>query len=621
MRCWLLVLLLIVGQAMAQELKIAGLQLEGCQVTDPQKVLAAIGFQPGMPYDAERLQKALMDLGLFESVTLETTETTQGVQVTAKVRERTYPVPTTEAAARALNPIAVARRWLSSQLSLPLSEGEKGISLGVFRFNTTLEIDKTLFFVGDNAWIQKALKAADDKTARERLIAQLRQHLQKTPDDAWARFALAYLLMVQGHHDEADQQISTLLARQPNFHPVYVLRLFSAFLRLASFLEDRMRKRVAEVLLSSDFPLPPPDPASPGIVRWAIDEGVAHFRRLSDKAFTRDTLLAATLFFNNAVTGEFFLLFFWELSESQKDEEETHTQASWERFAARFSDYLADYLRLSRLAERFAEDLTVQKAIADGWQSSLTFHASAFLILSAVTKTFDAPQQTIDALITAFRTQLRLMRPYLERHRWHLERLTVKNSPYRPDALNALAKCLALLGDFSAAQKVMDTALRETGKLESETLTEVIGLHAFSEGNRLTPTLVARYVAWLDGLERQRPLPGSVALWLSYWRLWLAAKGDTEAMWEKVPEAERREALNRLRRSAQRFPSNAESWWALGMMALALNDVPTASDALTKASELDPKNVAYRYALGLTALAQGDLQRAMELLKAMETNP
>jgi Flp pilus assembly protein TadD len=606
---------------MAQELKIAGLQLEGCRVTDPQKVLVAIGFQPGMPYDAERLQKALMDLGLFESVTLETTETTQGVQVTAKVRERTYPVPTTEAAARALNPIAVARRWLSSQLSLPLSEGEKGISLGVFRFNTTLEIDKTLFFVGDNAWIQKALKAADDKTARERLIAQLRQHLQKTPDDAWARFALAYLLMVQGHHDEADQQISTLLARQPNFHPVYVLRLFAAFLRLASFLEDRMRKRVAEVLLSSDFPLPPPDPASPGIVRWAIDEGVTHFRRLPDKAFTRDTLLAATLFFNNAVTGEFFLLFFWELSESQKDEEETHTQASWERFAARFSDYLADYLRLSRLAERFAEDLTVQKAIADGWQSSLTFHASAFLILSAVTKTFDAPQQTIDALITAFRTQLRLMRPYLERHRWHLERLTVKNSPYRPDALNDLAKCLALLGDFSAAQKVMDTALRETGKLESETLTEVIGLHAFSEGNRLTPTLVARYVAWLNGLERQRPLPGSVALWLSYWRLWLAAKGDTEAMWEKVPEAERREALNRLRRSAQRFPSNAESWWALGMMALALNDVPTASDALTKARKLDPKKAAYRYALGLTALAQGDLQRAMELLKAMETNP
>jgi tetratricopeptide (TPR) repeat protein len=606
---------------MAQELKIAGLQLEGCRVTDPQKVLAAIGFQPRMPYDAERLQKALMDLGLFESVTLETTETTQGVQVTAKVRERTYPVPTTEAAARALNPIAVARRWLSPQLSLPLSEGEKGISLGVFRFNTTLEIDKTLFFFGDNAWIQKALKAADDKTARERLIAQLRQHLQKTPDDAWARFALAYLLMVQGHHDEADQQISTLLARQPNFHPVYVLRLFAAFLRLAAFLEDRMRKRVAEVLLSSDFPLPPPDPASPGAVRWAIDEGVTHFRRLPDKAFTRDTLLAATLFFNNAVTGEFFLLFFWELSESQKDEEETHTQASWERFAARFSDYLADYLRLSRLAERFAEDLTVQKAMADGWQSSLTFHASAFLILSAVTKTFDSPQQTIDALITAFRTQLRLMRPYLERHQWHLERLTVKNSPYRPDALNDLAKCLALLGDFSAAQKVMDTALRETGKLESETLAEVIGLHAFSEGNRLTPTLVARYVAWLDGVERQRPLPGSVALWLSYWRLWLAAKGDTEAMWEKVPEAERREALNRLRRSAQRFPSNAESWWALGMMALALNDVSKASDALTKASELDPKKAAYRYALGLTALAQGDLQRALELLKAMETNP
>jgi predicted Zn-dependent protease len=57
------------------------------------------------------------------------------------------------------------------------------------------------------------------------------------------------------------------------------------------------------------------------------------------------------------------------------------------------------------------------------------------------------------------------------------------------------------------------------------------------------------------------------------------------------------------------------------MMALAFNDVPTASDALTKAGELDPEKAAYRYALGLTALAQGDLQRAMELLKAMETNP
>ncbi len=628
MRCWLLVLLLIVGQAVAQEPKIAGLQLEGCRVTDPQKVLAAIGFQPGMPYDAERLQKALMDLGLFESVTLETTETTQGVQVTAKVRERTYPVPTTEAAARALNPIAVARWWLLTQQKpslLPI-EQDGQISLGFLRFSLISGIgveDEALralmASMGDNAWVQKALKAANDKTASERLMAELRQRLQKTPNDAWARFSLAYLLIAQARYDEADQQVSTLLARQPDFHLAYVLRLFSAFLRFAAFLKD-LTEGQFKVSFPSDFPLPPPDPASPGIVRWAIDEGVAHFRRLPDKAFTRDALLAATLFFNNAVAGEVLLLF-WELSEKQKDEEEIHTQASWERFAARSSDYLADYLRLSRLAERFAEDLTVQKAMADGWQPSLTFHTSTFLILSAVTKTFDAPQQAIDALITAFRTHLRLMRPYFERHRWHLERLTVKNSPYRPDALNALAKCLALLGDFSAAQKVMDTALRETGKLESETLTEVIGLHAFSEGNRLTPTLVARYVAWLDGLERQRPLPGSVALWLSYWRLWLAAKGDTEAMWEKVPEAERREALNRLRRSAQRFPSNAESWWALGMMALALNDVPTASDALTKASKLDPKNVAYRYALGLTALAQGDLQRAMELLKAMETNP
>jgi len=95
---------LIVGQAAAQEARITELQLEGCRVTEPQKVLAAIGFQPGMPYDAERLQKALMDLGLFESVTLETTQIPQGVRVTAKVQEKTHPAPKTEEAARALNP-------------------------------------------------------------------------------------------------------------------------------------------------------------------------------------------------------------------------------------------------------------------------------------------------------------------------------------------------------------------------------------------------------------------------------------------------------------------------------------------------------------------------------------
>jgi len=91
-----------------------------------------------------------------------------------------------------------------------------------------------------------------------------------------------------------------------------------------------------------------------------------------------------------------------------------------------------------------------------------------------------------------------------------LERLTVKNSPYRANALNALARCLALLGDFPSAQKVMERAIMET-------------------------------------------------------------------------------------------------------------DVTTASEALSKACELKPKNPAYYYTLGLVALAQGDLQRALELLKATET--
>ena len=627
MRRWLLALL-IVGQAAAQEARITELQLEGCRVTEPQKVLAAIGFQPGMPYDAKRLQKALMDLGLFESVTLETTQIPQGVRVTAKVQEKTHPAPKTEEAARALNPVAVARQLLSFQQkpSLLLFEQDGRISLNFPGFQLVTEVEDEMLkalvaSIGGNTWMQKAFKVSDDKTACERLIAELRRHLRKNPNDAWAQFALAYLLMAQGHHDEAEQQISTLLARQPDFHPAYVLRLFSAFLRLVAFLKARTGKQF-EVSLQSDFPLPSPDPVSPGIVRWVIDEVVTHFRRLSDKAFDRDAILAATFFFSNAIAGELFL-FFSETSESQADEEESDISASWERLAKRFADYLADYLRLSRTAERFAKDLTVQKAMAD-WGHSLLLSSLSFgfaASFSANLSAIDDPQQISQALMKALRIHLRLMRPYFERHKWHLERLTVKNSPYRADTFSDLVRCLSLLGDFSSAQKVMETALRETGKLDGNTLKEVLGLNAFSEGDSLTPTLVARYVAWLDGLERQHPLPVSVALWLSYWRLWLAAKGDAEAMWEKVPEAERREALNRLRRSVQQFPSDAGSWWSLGIMALALNDVPTASEAFTKATELDPKNVAYRYALGLVALAQGDFQRAIELLKAMETNP
>jgi len=626
-RRWLLVLL-IVGQVAAQETRITELQLEGCRVTDPQKLLAAIGFQPGMPYDAERLQKALMDLGLFESVTLETNQMPHGVQVTAKVQEKTYPAPKTEEAARALNPVAVARQLLSSQQkpSLLLLKQDGRISLNFPEFQLVTEVEDEMLkalvaSLGGNTWMQKAFKVSDDKTACERLIAELRRHLQKNPDDAWAQFALAYLLMAQGHYDEAEQQISTLLARQPNFHPTYVLRLFSAFSRLIAFLKARTGKRF-EVSLPSDFPLPPPDPVSPGIVRWVIDEGVTHFRHLPDRAFDRDAILAATFFFSTAIAGELFL-FFSETGESQADEEESDISTSWERLAKRFADYLADYLRLSRTAERFAKDLTVQKAMAD-WGHSLLLSNLSFgfaASFSANLSVIDDPQQISQALMKAFRIHLRLMRPYFERHKWHLERLTVKNSPYRADTFNDLARCLALLGDFSSAQKVMETALRETGKLYGHTLNEVLGLHAFSEGDRLTPTLVARYVAWLDGLERQQPLPGSVALWLSYWRLWLAAKGDTEAMWEKVPEAERQAALNRLRRSVRQFPSDASSWWSLGMMALALNDVQTASEALTKASELDPKNVAYRYAFGLVVLAQSKLQQAVELLRAMEAEP
>ncbi len=287
MRRWLL-MLLIVGQVKAQETKIAELLLEGCRVTDQKKVLEAINFQPGMPYDKEQLQKALMGLGLFESVSLKTTSATpQALQVTAKVRERDLPVPLTEAAACALSPIAFARQRLSLYMPsmLPLErDGDFTVGfLPLFAFPegmpTGWETMQALMApLEKKAWVQKALKVADEKAAREKLMTELEQHLRKFPKDDWARFTFTYLLMVQGRHEGSERQVTTLLARSPEFHPAYAARLHLALFRLLAYLQERKALRFSP----PPSPLPPSDPASPGIVRWAIDDGASHFRHLPD---------------------------------------------------------------------------------------------------------------------------------------------------------------------------------------------------------------------------------------------------------------------------------------------------------------------------------------------------
>lgn len=138
LRLWFGVLgaLLLLGLAWAQP-QIRSITLEGCKVTKPEAVLEAANISEGMEFNEPKIRQALLELGLFDSVTVQYESLPNNtVAVTITVKEKSLPTPTTSMAAKALNLPAAALRCFeneASNLSLNLRGG--------FAFSSVLTVD------------------------------------------------------------------------------------------------------------------------------------------------------------------------------------------------------------------------------------------------------------------------------------------------------------------------------------------------------------------------------------------------------------------------------------------------------------------------------------------------
>ncbi len=57
----------------------------------------------------------------------------------------------------------------------------------------------------------------------EQRLESFRRLVEKSPDDAFARYSLAMGLRAAGHHEEAAGQFAELARRQPNYVPTYLM--------------------------------------------------------------------------------------------------------------------------------------------------------------------------------------------------------------------------------------------------------------------------------------------------------------------------------------------------------------------------------------------------------------
>jgi tetratricopeptide (TPR) repeat protein len=637
MRLWFISLVLV-GSLAAQGIRIGEINLEGCRMTDPDKVLAAAKLRTGDPYDEAQVKNALMALGLFTKVQV-STEPMDGEQVrlTIKVEEQEMPTPKTEGAAKAINPIAVARRWVERTFE---------VFQGSFRFH-----DKRLFVAGvfgfeilegmpphrwfwrpfvermvKAPWAEKVEKAAmtDDKALLEALLTELQQHLHRSPKDHRARYIYALLLMAAGRHEEAMKQVNTLMANAPDFHPVHVLRLDLSLLKLTANL---VSGREGQFRQTSDaqFKLPPPDPTAPGAVKLAIEEGVAHFRRLNGKAWTPEALIAAAWFFTDAMLGEFLsTIYSGKVAAEVNDNGEASSQIL--KLTEPMTRFLGDYLRLSRLAERYPQNAAVHWAMAN-W-GCILLHNSLFFgtlphLINFVSQDDpeDIPEEGLQkAYAAGFRMTLQLLRPYFERWQKHLEQLIALSIPDRYEAYLLLAESHALLGDFVAARKTIETALAKTGRADMkmvEATMKVMGVQSLMEGGdkAAVKTVTAQYAAWLELLQRRTPTSTDLAFLLAYLRLQLATEWAEEWSWENLPPSTRQAILEPLRQVVQRNPKSDAAHRNLGLMLLAGGEIEAAFSALSRAYELNRKEWQNGYGMGLAYLAKGEVQKALPLLE------
>lgn len=632
-----LVAMLALGWASAQQ-RVGRVLIEGCKIAKPEAVLEAAGIGEGVEFDEQKFRQALLDLGIFSSVTINTeTLPDNTVAVVITVSEKELPTPKTAAAAKVLDLKVLAQKcWEKEANDL----GASGYLTGSLSFSFKVSVGFPEWQPTSKAtWVKKFSQwsLSSDKRLKEPLRKELENFLRRHPKDVEARLALALLMAETDDIEQLKRALSefqSLLTHHPNLHWAHPLRL-SALLSRPFFLPIKVPESSEHVSVSVKGELSEIK-VEPGEMNWlrgelvlAIEEGERHLRALHSNRWDREAIKAAARFFQDATGANLFLTMVKSIEEVAEQFGEEFVPA--EGLAEPITRYFNDFLRISQIAQRFPNDAEVQLAMAMWGQSMV---GSLFMTaLSTIVGTFgedESNERNLSDFGKMLLAQRNLYKPVLERLVWHLQRVTALDKKWASTAFAFLALCHGVLGDFNAARRVVENGLNQP-QPDGKTLASVINNLAFLEAavaaaNRpkeekaISTAIIQRYTEWVNRLRTKHlNAPELTFLWVVLRLSEYRKKGQwgepSKWEWDFVPETVRKEVLNALQNAANRNPRSDFAQRIFGLTLLLEGEVRQALPYLLRARELNPNWFSSRYALALGYLMARETEKALPLFQ------
>jgi hypothetical protein len=366
-----------------------------------------------------------------------------------------------------------------------------------------------------------------------------------------------------------------------------------------------------------------------GELMLAIEEGERHFRQLPAKRWNKEAVKAAAKFFVDATTANLLLTMFKIVEEVTEEYGEEFLPPN--RLVEPITRYFNDFLHISQIAQRFANDVEVQWAMA-AWGEQMV---GSMLMSALVAALKDDSTLSESEFGSAISVQRNLYRPALERWVWHLRRVIALDKQRASTAFALLAVHHALMGDFNSTRVAVETGLRQP-QPDGQRLAEAIGILMVTEaffamGNRpseekaIVAALRSRYADWLNRLRTNHPsVPQLTFMWAvmrlaeSYPAKQDRSEENRRWEWSAVPETVRQEVLKALKDAADRSPRSDFAQRVFGLTLLLENKAEQALPYLRKAHELNPKWFLNRYALALGYLMAGETGKALPLFQSSE---
>ncbi|MFN3421982.1 MAG: hypothetical protein ACK40X_09700, partial [Armatimonadota bacterium] len=454
------------------------------------------------------------------------------------------------------------------------------------------------------------------------------------PNDLEARLAFNLLLAETKEFEEFKKALAEyhrLLNRHPDLHWAYPLRL-SALSSRPFFLPIKLPQVSDQISVTAtdEFTKLALEPSEVNWLRGelilAIEEGERHFRQLPTKRWNKEAVKAAAKFFVDATNINFLLTMAKTVEEIAEEYGEEFLPPN--RLVEPLTRYFNDFLRISQIAQRFADDAEVQWAMIMWGEQML-----ASMLMSSLNSAFEGDRTlSMGELGKAISAQRNLYKPALERWVWHLRRVIALDKKQASTALTLLAVHHAFMCDFNSARVAIETGLRQP-QPDGPRLAEAIGVlmnaeAIFTVANRpseeqaIMAALRRRYADWLNRLRTNHPyVPQLTFLWAV---MHLAESSPAKQVqqeenhrweWSSVPETVRQEVLKALKDAADRNPRSDFAQRIFGLTLLLENKAEQSLLYLRKAHELNPKWFYNRYALALGYLMTGETEKALPLFR------